>query len=322
MTNTTDTSLLPCRLSTSSVKVPTPVCRNFMHQKCTRDDCKFLHDPTICFHFWKYGNCKFDTACKKQHIFNNNDTSSKTSNQQKKPNKKNKDKYNNKRFRNTESFDPIDKKSVDMRILLDLRSFSQNNKVDLPAITSKDVVLSPNIFDDYQPYEIYDKLIQEIENCGISQDDLLKLWHGNDKIKGTHLIADDKLDWKTKCPTFNMVINRLTSFFNMKINTTRFNWYKNNDHWKPFHHDKSFIDPTITKLQNFTVAVSFGTTKDAAFEHAKTKSVVSVPQKDSTVYSFGNDTNAIWRHGILQDKNQDSKGRISIIAWGWIDNIV
>jgi hypothetical protein len=148
-----------------------------MHQKCTRDDCKFLHDATICFHFWKYGNCKFDTACKKQHVFNNilSDTQKNTSsNQQKNPNKKNKDKYNNKRFRNTESFDPIDKKSVDMRILLDLRSFNQNNSqnniVDLPTITSKDVVLSPNIFDDYQPYEIYDKLIQEIENCGISQD--------------------------------------------------------------------------------------------------------------------------------------------------------
>jgi hypothetical protein len=118
-----------------------------------------------------------------------------------------------------------------------------------------------------------------------------------------------------------MIIQRLKQVFKMDIKTTRFNWYRDPDHWKPFHHDSSFINPDKALTQNFTVAVSFGCTKDAAFEHAKTKTVISMPQQDGTVYSFTNDTNGIWRHGILQDKREQELGRISIIAWGWIDNV-
>ena len=74
------------------------------------------------------------------------------------------------------------------------------------------------------------------------------------------------------------------------------------------------------RTQNFTVAVSFGMERDAAFEHAKTKTVISMPQPNGTVYTFGKDVNILWRHGIPQlplEKYSD-QGRISIIAWGWI----
>jgi hypothetical protein len=74
-------------------------------------------------------------------------------------------------------------------------------------------------------------------------------------------------------------------------------------------------------VQNFTVAASFGATRDAAFEHAKTKTVISLPQGDAMVYCFSSDTNAIWRHGILQDIPTRDEGRISIICWGWVDNM-
>ena len=48
--------------------------------------------------------------------------------------------------------------------------------------------------------------------------------------------------------------------------------------------------------------------------------VISMPQPNGTVYTFGKDVNILWRHGILQlppDKYRD-EGRVSIIAWGWI----
>ena len=54
------------------------------------------------------------------------------------------------------------------------------------------------------------------------------------------------------------------------------------------------------KTQNFTVALSFGGERDAAFEHAKTKTVISMPQPNGTAYTFGQDINILWRHGILQ----------------------
>ena len=60
------------------------------------------------------------------------------------------------------------------------------------------------------------------------------------------------------------------------------------------------MKPDKARTQNFTVAVSFGCERDAAFEHAETKTVVAMPQPNGTIYTFGRDVNIIWRHGILQ----------------------
>ena len=40
---------------------------------------------------------------------------------------------------------------------------------------------------------------------------------------------------------------------------------------QPFHHDAAAMKPDKARTQNFTVAVSFGCERDAAFEHAETK---------------------------------------------------
>jgi hypothetical protein len=275
-------------------------CKNFLRGDCKyNNDCKFEHDKEVCLHFYVYNKCKYGEKCKKKHPQNEVKTV--------------------KRVKNTECFEPK-KDPVDLRVVVDLRSGSDQELINLPELTSRDILLSPKLFDDFKEYEIYNKLVNEIENCCIGEKELLKMWHGNDKIKGTHLIADDHLKWKQFCPTFEMVIERLKESFKMDVKATRLNWYREHDHWKPFHFDKSSIDPSVKNTQNFTVAVSFGCTKDAAFEHAKSKTVISMPQPDSTVYSFTNDTNVIWRHGILQDTNQQL-GRISIIAWGWIENV-
>jgi len=343
----------------SPILTPAVVCKNFMYNNCQRTNCKFIHDNNICFYFWKFGSCKRESECNKSHTFikdqdqiknkdqiKNQDQGKKNNKNEfvengqikqdsgidkKVENKKNKDKYNkelrknlknnkNKHIKNTECFDPMTK-PVDMRFVLDVRSFKHNNNSDIPELTSRDVLLSPKLFDDFDKYEIYNKLVSEIQNCGIPEEQLLKMWHGNDKIEGTHLIANDRANWKEKCQTFNMVISRLKDVFKMDIKATRLNWYRDPDHFKPFHHDSSFINPERALTQNFTVAVSFGVTKDAAFEHSQTKTVISIPQPDGTAYSFTNDTNGIWRHGILQDKTQQDLGRISIIAWGWIDDV-
>ena len=79
--------------------------------------------------------------------------------------------------------------------------------------------------------EIYNNLLDEIENSGINQENLWKLWHAD-----SHLIADDKLDWKSKCPTFYKVLDKIKNYFNMDIKATRFNYYRNSADWKPFHH--------------------------------------------------------------------------------------
>lgn len=286
------------------------ICKNFMHKRCDRgNNCKYIHNTQVCFHFWKHGNCKFGDECHKLHNFENltnNNTNANNNNNKRPPKKK-----------NTECFEPMSK-PVDMRIVCD--NGTSRDKTSVP-LTTRDVLLAPNVFNDFAPGELYNRLVKELNSCGIPPEKLLKMWHGNDKIEGTHLIADDKTRWKDTCPTFKLVIDRLRDFFNMDIQATRFNWYQDTSQWKPFHFDAAAVNPEKAAVQNFTVAVSFGANREAAFEHAGTKTVVSLPQPDGWIYAFAKDTNIIWRHGILQDNPVRDEGRISVIAWGWVDNM-
>ncbi len=111
---------------------------------------------------------------------------------------------------------------------------------------------------------IYKKLLGEIDNSGVDTQKLWQLWHGD-----SHVIADDSKAWKEKCPTFSWVVDKMASYFNMDVKATRLNWYRDSSEWKPFHHDAAALKEKFAKTQNFTVAVSFGAERDAAFEHAK-----------------------------------------------------
>jgi len=211
---------------------------------------------------------------------------------------------------NTESFTPSHEPCT-MRVVVDL----DPSALTVP-LTVRDVLCAPCVFNKPHDETIYARLVDEIEGCGIDEADLLKSWHGD-----SHWIADDSTGWKKKCPTFLDVIQRIKSYFNMDIKATRFNWYKDTSEWKPYHHDAAAVKPDKARTQNFTVAVSFGATRVAAFEDAKTKTTVAFPQPNGYMYCFARDTNILWRHGILQDSDVRKEGRISIIAWGWVDGI-
>ena len=109
--------------------------------------------------------------------------------------------------------------------------------------------------------------------------------------------------------------------------------------------------PHMSQSQNMTVGVSFGEARQAAFEWAGARGregcdvpdhlqspaastgshknvVLSLTVPDSSTYTFGRDVNLLWRHGIIAEKPPAGRmggridveeGRISIIAWGWVD---
>ena len=294
------------------------VCRNFMRGKCDRERCKYIHDGKLCVRFWKSyiehgglegASCKFGDNCRKKHNVTQLTTPGDG------PNENKKGVHQRRKHRNTECFVPMTT-PVDMRVVYDVST--DHLRTDL---TTRDVLIAPNVFNDFGPGELYERITSEISNSGVPKDQLLKLWHGNDKILGTHLIANDRTHWKDNCPTFNMVVQRIAEYFRMDVQATRFNWYTDTSQWKPFHHDSAYVNPEKAAVQNFTVAVSFGATRDAAFEHAKTKAVISIPVPDGGVYAFAKDTNAVWRHGILQESVVRNLGRISVICWGWVDNM-
>jgi len=212
--------------------------------------------------------------------------------------------------KNTENFNP-NHEAPPMRVVVAPPGLSKYNKIS----TTRDVIIVNDLFGDPNDRIYYNKLLNEIQESGIPEQQLWKLWHGD-----SHLIADDKRKWKESCPTFTEIMDKIKNYFDMDIKATRLNWYRDTSEWKPFHHDAAAMKPDKARTQNFTVAVSFGCERDAAFEHAETKTVVSMPQPNGTIYTFGKDVNILWRHGILQvpPEQQSDEGRISIIAWGWV----
>ena len=113
------------------------------------------------------------------------------------------------------------------------------------------------------------------------------------------MIADDKQEnWKEKCPTFKLVIDRIRDYFKMDIKATRLNWFKDQSEWKPFHHDAAAVKPDKAKTQNFTVGISFGGERDISFEENNSKRVVTFPLPDGMTYCFTKDININWKHGV------------------------
>ena len=257
-----------------------------MRGSCSRKNCRFIHDKTICKDWFK-GSCKRGDSCKWIHT----NTSSESV---KKP-------ILRKKKKNTETFEPSHK-PLDLRILVGSGQFY--NK----PIFNNDVIIFPNFFNSGNTYN---DLLNETKHEDFNR--LWKLWHGD-----SHLIADDKIGWKKHCPTFNRIIGDIRDYFRMDIKATRFNWYRSTEEWKPYHHDAAAIDPKKSETQNFTVGISFGIERDIAFEHARTKTTVTIPLEDGCLYAFAKNVNIDWRHGIpqLPPTQYRNEGRISIIAWG------
>lgn len=284
------------------------VCRDFMRGKCPRDNCRFVHDTKLCKNWYRNSSCKFGDNCRKSHSFENKSNVQKSSTEEIQRKRKPK---------NTESWEPP-APPYDMRIQID------TNKDKLRCdLNSKDVLVATNIFGEFNTFELHDKLVSEIEKCKASNKDLLKLWHSSKEkgIDGVHLICDDKLDWKKECPTFTFVINRLVDYFGVKPNATRLNWYTSNEHYKPFHRDSAALYPEKQKKQNITIACSFGQTRDIVFQHLENKKTVCIPQGDGNSYTFGNQVNMDFRHGVSKGKEDEMSSRISIIIWGYIEGV-
>jgi hypothetical protein len=224
----------------------------------------------------------------------------------------NRNHHNKPKIRNTVDFKP-DHTPAEMRVLV---ASGHSQRKYHREITSRDVIVVSDLFCKPEDKTIYQNLLKEAEG---NKHHEWKLWHGDN-----HLIADDRTRRNQSYPTFDMIINTIKEFFSMDVHATRFNWFRDTKDWKPYHHDAAAIKPEKAAVQNITVAVSFGTEREIAFQHAKTGSTVSFPLPNGTLYTFSNDVNVIWRHGVPQvpPEKQINEGRISIVAWGWVHGVI
>lgn len=288
------------------------ICRDWMKGSCSHNPCRFIHDPELCKEFYSTSKC--DGKCGSNHFVNPALISNQSNNNNNKKSNSVNDKNKQRRPPNTETFKP-DYSPPEMRVL-----FEYGKPQTELEFQSNDVVVVPDLFAD-RP-NIYAELLEEVFGTKFDKQDLIIPWH-----EGCHLIVDDKLDWKKDCPTFNYVIERVAQYFNMDVKATRFNWMQNLQDHKFFHYDGAALKPEIAKKQNATIGVSFGHTRDIAFQvasHPDCRKVVSIPLPNGYTYLFNKDVNIDWRHGVLpietpQDyKSSPSDGRISIVAWGYI----
>ena len=281
-------------------------CKFFQQGKCkyTSEECKFSHESQSSkkqdvsriladkFHYKSKEERKIST--------DSDEYSSST--------------HDKRRTKNTESFEP-NYSPADMRVLVEVSGEKKKSQLSLQ---SKDVIVVPDLFCKEDDWTIHNRLLEEMDNCGIDSDKLWKLWHGD-----SHLIADDHMNFKDKCPTFLKVLDRIRDYFGMDIKATRFNLYRDDKDWKPFHFDASAVKPDKAKIQNITVGVSFGRTREIAFEDALEnkghRRVVAFPMPNGSTYVFCKDINVNWRHGVpaIPENKQMNKSRISIICWGW-----
>ena len=224
-----------------------------------------------------------------------------------------KESFKRKHKKNTESFEP-NYDPADMRVLVEVAGKKKTTNLEFQ---SKDVIVVPDLFCSEDDLTIHQKLLNEMDRCGIDSDRLWKLWHGD-----THLIADDHTKFKERCPTFLKILDRIEEYFGMEIKATRFNLYRDDNDFKPFHHDAAAIDPEKAKVQNMTVGISFGRTREIAFQDAKEvqghRRVISFPMPNGYTYAFGKDINVNWRHGVpaIPENRKINQSRISLIAWG------
>ena len=277
------------------------LCKYYVKNGRCRDGdaCRFNHIDNVCADYFLNGICQ-DENCKKDHSF-----TVKTVKQRERSETDRKERPHRNKKRNTESFTPSDKPS-DMNV----RLYFPDSKY-----AERDVILCPKLFEDVQgEVDIYTELLKEV-NTENDPEKLWKLWHGD-----SHYIADDKLRFKEKSPLFTTIIDRIASHFKMDVKATRLNWYSDEKEWKPYHFDAAAVDEKKAKTQNFTIGVSFGDTREVSFQHDKTRATVNFQLEDGMTYGFGSQVNVEWRHGIPLVKPGDfKKGRISIIAWGWVD---
>lgn len=261
------------------------LCYNFMHRKCNKKNCQYLHDSTICFYHWKDNTCNYGSECRKRHLDNI-----------KSPDANGNGNANGgKHIRSVtknESGSTVNNKPADMRIVHAKETDKQRYS---NIITSRDIIVAPNIFSQYASREIFEKLLIEIRENDLELDETL-----------------DPTDLST--PILSNVIERVCLFFNMTPKSIRIN-HSTQDTPHRFHKYSAVVKG------NFTVVVSFGAARDITFENTATKTIVSLSQTDGCVYAFSKDTNILWRQGILHNVPVKEEGRVIINICGRLEEM-
>lgn len=149
------------------------------------------------------------------------------------------------------------------------------------------------------------KLSQDLKNSGSS----VVAWSKHLKLEGPEF-----------SPTFNALIKKLSSYFDVEVYATRMNLYADGTAWKPFHHDSHAYHSAAGSKEDFTMGLSLGAQRALVFLHEPSGAQFSFPQKNGDVFAFNSRVNAAFMHGVPKLSAEAADvlpgPRISLIAWG------
>lgn len=117
-------------------------------------------------------------------------------------------------------------------------------------------------------------------------------------------------------PTFQKVVQRLSSYFDLEVHATRMNIYPDGSHWKPHHHDSHAYSTDKNQAEDFTVGASFGSQRSLEFAHVKSGIKFCFPQANGSIFAFNSLVNKTFTHGVPAEPKGAVGPRISIIVWG------
>lgn len=184
---------------------------------------------------------------------------------------------------------------------------SKSLALDYDKILKGGCVYIPNLICDTDDFTLFNKLKSEITECSVQ-------WSKHSKYENP-----------TNLPTFNEIISRIKTHFNMDIIETRLNYYKDRHDWKPLHHDRHayITENNNTIREDYTVGVSLGFTRCLQIVHEESNQKFEFPQHNGDVFAFDADINKKFLHGVPKCNNATktnpigcSEERFSIIAWG------
>lgn len=156
----------------------------------------------------------------------------------------------------------------------------------------------PNFFEETNDRTIFNKLKAEIEsnpNCTQTE------WSKHFKFENPDYLE-----------TVNEIVDKMAKHFNVEVYHTRVNYYKDETSWKPLHKDQNAYSD---KKGNWTMGASFGDTRALEFVHDGSKAKFTFPQNNGDVFSFNDDVNKAFMHGVPKIRKPVGE-RLSIIAWG------
>lgn len=188
-----------------------------------------------------------------------------------------------------------------------VKSFNQIDKFDNNVMSDYVKLLNngafylPNFFEKTSERHIFNKLKSEIEDS-------------SDICQQVEWSKHFKFENPTFLPTVNDIVQKMKDHFNVDVHHCRLNYYKDETSFKPLHKDQNAYSD---KKGDFTMGASFGETRALEFVHDKTKAKFEFPQNNGDVFSFDQNVNQQFMHGVPKIKGNKKIGeRFSIIAWG------